>query len=90
MAWPEWWTGPAPAAPGFAEISIRPWLGPLRRVAGAVPTPLGEVRVAVRRVGDAVEGEIELPDRMTGEVSFAECHELAARLSPGRNGVGRR
>jgi hypothetical protein len=82
--------GVSPAAPGFSQVSIRPWLGPLQRVAGTVPTPLGEVRVEIRRSGQAVQGEIELPDAMFGEVSFVEWPELNARLSPGRNDVGLR
>ncbi len=37
------------AAPGFRRVLIRPHLGPLRRISGAVPRPKGEISVALEQ-----------------------------------------
>jgi hypothetical protein len=44
--------GVAPTAPGFAEYTVRPQLGRLRRVASVTPTRFGSIRVEVERPND--------------------------------------
>ena len=41
--------GIEPAAPGFAEVLIRPHLGPLQHVTATLPHPLGDITVAYQR-----------------------------------------
>jgi hypothetical protein len=56
------------AAPGFRRVRIRPFLGRLTRVSGAVPHPKGEVAVSLARDGDALDAEIRLPQGVEGEI----------------------
>jgi hypothetical protein len=56
------------AAPGFRRVRIRPFLGRLARAAGAVPHPRGEVRVSLKRDGDALDAEVTLPAGVDGEI----------------------
>ena len=57
-----------PASPGFATVSIRPALGELTEVRGAMPHPAGFIRVHfVRKGANGVTGEIELPASVSGE-----------------------
>lgn len=53
--------GVQPAAPGFSAVAIRPALGDLKTVSGAVPHPLGEVAVSYQRKGDRLEATVDLP-----------------------------
>ncbi|NWF83183.1 MAG: alpha-L-rhamnosidase N-terminal domain-containing protein [Bryobacteraceae bacterium] len=41
------------AAPGFSKVSIRPHLGPFKRLAGAVPHPKGIISVEIERTATA-------------------------------------
>jgi hypothetical protein len=59
--------GIEPATPGFRTVRIEPHLGYLKRVEGTVPHPAGDIRVALRRVGNGVEGEITLPPGLSGD-----------------------
>ncbi len=43
--------GMRPGSPGFETVRIEPALGPLEWASGAVPHPLGEISVSLRRVG---------------------------------------
>ena len=59
----------------------------LRRQSGVactVPHPLGPLTVALRRDGDALEGEVVLPDGLTGTFHWGD-HRLP--LKPGRQTV---
>lgn len=47
--------GVRPAAPGWEEVEIEPWLGPLRRLEAAIPTPRGLIRISVTPEGRTVE-----------------------------------
>jgi hypothetical protein len=57
-----------PASPGFATVSIRPAMGQLVEVRGAMPHPLGTIRVHLLRVrAHGVAGEVELPPGVSGD-----------------------
>jgi hypothetical protein len=58
--------GVEPAAPGFAQVRIEPFLGSLRQVRGRVPHPLGDIDVAYTREGDTLRASITLPATVTG------------------------
>jgi len=61
-----------PASPGFATVSIRPALGELKEVRGAMPHPLGVIRVHLVRSGvNGISGEIELPAGVSGKFYWA-------------------
>lgn len=68
------------AAPGFARVSVRPHLGKLRSVAGAVPHPKGMVEVGIAP-GAAT---VALPPGVTGEF---EWRGVRRELTPGANRV---
>jgi len=71
------------AAPGFARVRIEPHLGRLRRVAGAVPHPRGEVRVElIRGRGDELAVRVELPAGVSGEIRW---RGRTSALRPGLN-----
>ncbi len=55
--------GIAPAAPGFAEVTIRPHLADLDWARGSVPTPHGDIHVAHERLANGeVHSEVTLPE----------------------------
>ena len=61
--------GVRPASPGFQTVSIAPALGPLRRAAGRVPHPAGDIEVQLQRAGAAGGGltaQIVLPPGLSG------------------------
>lgn len=49
------------AAPGFAKVSIRPHLGPLKRVSGAVPHPKGMITVEIERTANGYSINAKAP-----------------------------
>ena len=53
--------GVEPALPGFAEISVRPQPGALRRLSGTVPTPRGALRVAMELSGGEWRVSLDTP-----------------------------
>jgi alpha-L-rhamnosidase len=56
-----------PASPGFDRVSIRPALGELKEVRGAMPHPKGMITVHLIRQGaEGIKGEIELPRGVSG------------------------
>ncbi len=59
--------GIEPATPGFHTVRIEPHPGYLTRIQGTMPHPAGDIRVALHRVGDGIEGEITLPPGLSGE-----------------------
>jgi hypothetical protein len=59
------------AAPGFRRVVIRPFLGRLTRVSGAIPHPRGEVQVSLAVEGRTLRAEITLPDGVDGELVWA-------------------
>jgi alpha-L-rhamnosidase len=59
--------GVRPAEPGFRSVRIAPHLGPLQRVEGRVPHPLGAIDVLLeRRNGQGLRAEITLPEGLSG------------------------
>lgn len=59
--------GVKPAAPGFRKVQIAPHLGELTEVKGALPHPMGLIRVElVRKNADGIQGTIQLPQGVTG------------------------
>lgn len=54
------------AAPGFAEVTIEPRLGPLKKAGGSIPHPLGEIAVAYERKRGEWEIEVDLPGNLKG------------------------
>ena len=72
--------GVTPLKPGFEEISIRPRPGPLKRLAGTVPTPQGPVRLKMERGGGRWNVELETP--RAAEFSLGG---RAVRLGAGRH-----
>jgi hypothetical protein len=59
--------GVEPASPGFKTVRIEPHLGYLTHVQGVVPHPTGEIKIALTRVGNGIQGEITLPSNLGGE-----------------------
>jgi alpha-L-rhamnosidase len=59
--------GITPAAPGFKKVNIAPALGELNEVSAKMPHPNGEISVVLKRNGkDKINGEITLPEKLTG------------------------
>jgi len=58
--------GIEPAAPGFAEVEIRPHLGPLRELKATLPVPQGEITVAYQRRGEGLVADVTLPEKLSG------------------------
>jgi alpha-L-rhamnosidase len=59
--------GIMPDAPGFERVKINPALGLLDQIEGRMPHPKGEIKVKfVRKGSDRLEGEISLPNGLTG------------------------
>jgi alpha-L-rhamnosidase len=76
--------GIRPAGVGFTRVTIRPQLGELTEASGEMPHPRGLIRVSLRRDGETLQGEIELPEGLFG--SFEHAGQLRA-LKPGRQSV---
>jgi hypothetical protein len=73
------------AAPGFARVSVRPFLGELRQASGSVPHPKGAIAVRIERRGtNGVKAEVELPEGVPGTF---EWQGKTRELKPGRNTV---
>ena len=74
-----------PASPGFGTVEIRPALGELREVHGSMPHPNGTIRVSlVRKGGNGISGEIELPPSTTGKFFWNGQERV---LHPGKQTV---
>jgi len=63
----RYYLGVAPTAPGFSKYEVRPNLGGLEWMDGAVPTPFGLIRVkagpdGVTVLSDGGEGTLVMPD----------------------------
>jgi hypothetical protein len=59
--------GVRPAAPAFARVVVVPQFGPLHTMQTDIRHPRGVVRVALRREGGRVRGNVDLPDGVEGE-----------------------
>jgi len=72
------------AAPGFRKVTIRPHLGKLTSVSGAIPHPKGEVAVILELRAGRLHAEVSLPAGIDGE--FHWRGERRA-LGPGRTSL---
>ncbi len=70
------------AAPGFRRVRIRPFLGKLTALSGAVPHPHGEVSVSLARHDGILDAEVALPQGVEGEFIWGAERRP---LSPGVN-----
>ena len=70
------------AAPGFARVVIRPFLGKLTHVSGAIPHPKGEIAVTLALDNGKLEAGVTLPAGVTGRF---EWHGQTRDLHPGEN-----
>jgi hypothetical protein len=70
------------AAPGFARVVIRPFLGRLTRLSGAIPHPKGEVAVTLALDNGKLEAGVTLPAAVAG---IFEWHGQTRELHPGEN-----
>ncbi|HVE90764.1 MAG TPA: family 78 glycoside hydrolase catalytic domain [Actinomycetota bacterium] len=75
--------GVRPLSPGWTTVEVRPWFGPLMRLAGRVPTPLGPVEVDLAR-DQEVSGRIVLPSGSSGTLHLPD---RSLDLSPGLNSL---
>ena len=76
--------GIRPAGPGFSKILVEPALGTLKRAAGRMPHPAGEISVNYRRSGAVLNASINLPGGTTGEFVW-QGQSLA--LQAGKNAI---
>jgi hypothetical protein len=60
--------GIRPASEGFGTVEIAPALGKLNQAAGSMPHPLGQISVSFRRENGRLQGEVSLPQGLTGEL----------------------
>src|SRR5579871_1651072 len=70
------------AAPGFRRVAVRPHLGKLTSLSGAVPHPKGLVEVQIQSNAAKYEVAVSLPAGVTGEFSWKGTRR---ELSAGRN-----
>jgi alpha-L-rhamnosidase len=70
------------AAPGFARVAIRPFLGKLTHVSGAIPHPKGEIAVTLTLDNGKLEAGVTLPAGVTGQF---EWRGQTRELHPGEN-----
>lgn len=60
--------GVRPGSAGFHTVRIEPFLGPLERADGRIPSPAGDIEVRLTRIaGDRVQATITLPPGLRGE-----------------------
>lgn len=68
--------GVRPLTPGFGRATVDPFLGPMRQMAGRIPTPHGWLSVAI----DGTDMQLEVPDGMLVSVGVQE-------IGPGSHSV---
>lgn len=79
--------GIRPAEPGFRSVTIAPALGELKRAAGTMPMPAGEIAVEFRRRGrTGLQGSVQLPPNVAGRFVW---NGRTSPLQPGLNKVQR-
>ncbi len=59
------------AAPAFAKVKIEPRLGNIKQIGGIMPHPQGNIKVRYKKNGQALQAEIELPDKVSGTMVWA-------------------
>jgi alpha-L-rhamnosidase len=70
------------AAPGFRRVLVRPFLGKLTQVSGAIPHPNGEIAVSLTLRAGKLEARVSLPAGVDGRF---EWHGQSRDLHPGQN-----
>jgi alpha-L-rhamnosidase len=75
--------GVRPLAPGYTRAELRPHFGPLERLSGRVPTPLGPIEIDLTRDG----GAITIPVGITASLSFDDVPLQGGELPAGRHAV---
>lgn len=68
-----------PIEPGGSQYAITPRLGRLKQVAATVVSDRGEIHVKFARTGEAISGEVTLPNGLQATLSFP--NEEAAIIS---------
>ena len=76
--------GIRPSAMGFAQVEIRPKLGPLEFISGRMVHPSGWIEANLKRARARIEGTIELPEGVTGHFFGTKGTQV---LSPGSQHV---
>jgi hypothetical protein len=77
--------GIRPAAPGFAQVEIRPQLGPLEHARGILVHPGGGViEVEFHQQDGTLSGRVFLPENVSGRLIY---HEKRFELAPGENRI---
>ncbi len=76
--------GVRPQSFGFTNVRIEPQPGTLTEINSTVAHPRGEIVLTLRFAGQAVTGNITLPDGVTGEFVFGK---IAKRLVAGLNSI---
>ncbi len=72
--------GVRPARAGFAEVEIRPQLGPLQWVSGKVPHPKGAIEVAIANENGRSRAKVTLPEGLAGKIWINNTwHPLSGR-----------
>jgi len=70
------------AAPGFARVIVRPFLGKLTHVSGSIPHPKGEIAVTLSLDNGKLEAGVTLPSGVEGRF---EWHGQTRALHSGEN-----
>lgn len=70
------------AAPGFKRVLVRPFLGKLTHVSGAIPHPKGQIAVDLTLRGGKLNASVNLPPGVDGRF---EWHGETRDLHPGEN-----
>ena len=70
------------AGPGFSSVIVRPFLGKLTHVSGAIPHPKGEIAVTLTLANGKLDAGVTLPAGVSGKF---EWQGQARDLTPGEN-----
>jgi hypothetical protein len=70
------------AAPGFKSVVVRPYLGKLGRVSGAIPHPNGEIAVSLVLRDGELHATVSLPQETNGTFAWKGQERI---LRPGAN-----
>ncbi len=78
----KYYLGVEPVKPGYEEFSVKPALGGLRRMEGAVPTPHGDVHVymdgkTIRVKADSGSGYLYVHSRKVPVSNFGKAEKIA-------------
>ena len=73
--------GIRPVLPGYTQATIRPFFGPLKRLSGRKPTPLGLIELDLTRAG----GTLTVPEGIEADVAFEDVQLGGGRFGPGHH-----